>query len=156
MAGSINKVILVGNVGKDPEIRTMSNGQKVATFSLATSEKWKEKSGEIKQNTEWHRVVVFNQNLIDVVEKMIQKGTRLYIEGALRTRKWQDKSGNDCFVTEVVLNGFNATLVVAANGKESGRSVPPVDELPAGPRNNFDKEFEEAAKIMDNSDEIPF
>lgn len=158
MAGSINKVILVGNIGQEPQIRTMSNGQKVATFSLATSDQWKDKqTGEVKKNVEWHRIVVFNPNLIEVVERMVQKGTRLYLEGQLRTRKWQDKSGLDCYTTEVILNGFNATLVIAANGKESGRSVPPVDEPPAGPYNNLDSTFDEAASIMaDGSEDIPF
>lgn len=156
MAGSVNKVILVGNVGQNPQIRTMSNGQKVATLSLATSDRWKDKqTGETKKATEWYRIVVFNASLIDVVERMVQKGTRLYVEGQLRTRKWQTQTGQDAYTTEIILNGFNATLIIAANGRPSGQTPPPIDTMPDGPGNNFDKEFDKAMDIMDNSD-IPF
>jgi single-strand DNA-binding protein len=117
MAGSINKVILVGNLGQDPAVRTMQSGAKVVTFSLATSESWKDKTtGERKEQTEWHRVVIFNTNLADVAEKMLQKGTKLYVEGTLRTRKWQNQSGQDVYTTEVVLN-IGATMVILGNAK---------------------------------------
>lgn len=158
MAGSINRVILVGNVGQEPQIRTMSNGQKVATFSLATGERWKDKqTGEQREVTEWHRIVVFNAQLIDMTERMIQKGTRLYVEGSLRTRKWQNQQGQDAFTTEIVLNGFNAQLVVVANGKQMSQTPPPIDEPPAGPYSTIDQAFDAAAQIMaDDGSDIPF
>lgn len=113
MAGSINKVILVGNVGKDPETRTFSNGGKVCNFSLATSERWKDKqSGEQRESTQWHNIAIFNENLIRVVENYIKKGSKLYLEGALQTRKWQDRDGNDRWTTEVVLQRFRGELVM--------------------------------------------
>ena len=96
MAGSINKVILVGNIGQEPQVRTMNSGQKVVSFSLATSERWRDRgTGEQKEQTEWHRVVIFNPNLVDVAERMLQKGTKLYLEGSLKTRKWQNQQGAD-------------------------------------------------------------
>lgn len=153
MAGSINKVILVGNIGRDPEIRTMTNGQKVATFSLATSDRWKDKqTGEIKEAVEWHRIVVFNASLIDVVERMVQKGTRMYIEGQLRTRKWETQSGQDAYTTEIVLNGFSTQLIILAGAKQLSQTPPPIDAMPDGPGNNFDKEFEKATALMANED----
>jgi len=118
MAGSINKVILVGNVGQDPQTRTMQSGQKVITFSLATSDRWRDRqSGEQKEQTEWHRIVIFNPNLIEVAERMLQKGTKLYIEGTLRTRKWQNQQGIDTYTTEVVLNQFAGTMVILSGAK---------------------------------------
>jgi len=118
MAGSINKVILVGNVGQDPQVRTMQSGQKVVSFSLATSERWRDRqTGEQKEQTEWHRVVVFNPNLAEVAERMLQKGTKLYIEGSLRTRKWQNQQGLDVYTTEVVLNQFAGQMVILAGAK---------------------------------------
>jgi single-strand DNA-binding protein len=117
MAGSINKVILIGNLGRDPEIRSISTG-KVANFTIATSETWKDKNtGERKELTEWHRIVVFNQNLVDIVEKMLQKGTKVYIEGNLRTRKWTNQQGQEVYTTEVVLNGFNAQMTILGGAK---------------------------------------
>ncbi len=105
MAGSVNKVILVGNLGRDPEIRTMQNGGRVCNLSLATSESWRDKqSGERREKTEWHRVVIFNENLLDVAEKYLHKGSKIYVEGQLQTRKWQDQSGQDRYTTEVVMN----------------------------------------------------
>ena len=120
MAGSVNKVILVGNVGNDPEIRTFGNGGKVANRSIATSESWRDKSsGEKREKTEWHRVVIFNDGLVGIVERFVKKGTKVYIEGKLQTRKWQDQSGNDRYSTEVVLQGFDATLVML-DGRSGG------------------------------------
>lgn len=113
MAGSVNKVILVGNLGKDPEIRRTQDGRPIATLNVATSETWRDKaSGERKEKTEWHRVVIFNENLCKVVEQYVKKGAKLYIEGQLQTRKWQDKDGVDKYSTEVVLQGFNGTLTM--------------------------------------------
>ena len=108
MAGSVNKVILVGNIGRDPEIRSTQDGMRIANLSLATSETWRDKSsGERKEKTEWHRVAVFNDRLVDVIEKYVKKGAKLYIEGQLQTRKWTDKDGQDRYTTEVVLGRFN-------------------------------------------------
>lgn len=113
MAGSVNKVILVGNLGRDPEIRFTQAGKKSAYFSIATSDQWKDRqSGERRERTEWHRIVVFNEGLADVVERFVKKGSKLYIEGALRTRKWQGQDGKDNYTTEIVLDGFNSTLTM--------------------------------------------
>jgi len=108
---SVNKVILIGRVGKDPEIRSTQDGREVANFSVATSEYWKDKnSGERKEKTEWHKISVFNQGLIGVIKSYVKKGSKIYVEGSLQTRKWQDQSGKDCYSTEVVLQAFNGTL----------------------------------------------
>lgn len=113
MAGSVNKVILVGNLGKDPEIRRTQDGRPIANLSIATSETWRDKNtGERKEKTEWHRVVVFNEGLCKVVEQYLKKGAKVYIEGALQTRKWTDQSGVEKYSTEVVLQGFNSTLTM--------------------------------------------
>lgn len=113
MAGSVNKVILVGNLGKDPEIRRTQDGRPIANLSIATSESWRDKNtGEKREKTEWHRVVIFNENLCKVAEQYLRKGSKVYIEGALQTRKWQDQSGVEKFSTEVVLQGFNGTLAM--------------------------------------------
>ena len=113
MAGSVNKVILVGNVGRDPEIRSTQDGTRVANLSLATSENWRDKNtGERKERTEWHRVVIFNERLVDVVEKYVKKGAKLYIEGALQTRKWTDNTGAEKYSTEVVLQRFRGELTM--------------------------------------------
>lgn len=123
MAGSVNKVILVGNVGQDPEVRQFQNGGQVASFSLATSETWRDKaSGERKERTEWHRVSVFSEGLVRVVRDYVKKGAKLYIEGQLETRKWQDKDGQDRYTTEVVLRGFNSQLTMLDGRGEGGGS----------------------------------
>ena len=111
MAGSVNKVILVGNLGRDPEIRSTQDGQRIATFSLATSESWRDRSsGERKERTEWHRVVIFNERLVEVVEKYVKKGAKLYVEGALQTRKWTDNQNQERYTTEVVIGRFNGDI----------------------------------------------
>ena len=111
MAGSVNKVILVGNLGKDPEVRRLNSGDQVVSFSVATSETWRDKnSGERKERTEWHNVVIFNENLGKVAEQYCKKGTKVYVEGQLQTRKWQDQSGNDRYTTEIVLQRFRGEL----------------------------------------------
>ena len=149
MAGSINKVILVGNIGQEPQVRTMQSGQKVGSFSLATSDRWRDKqSGEQKEQTEWHRVVVFAPNLVEVAERMLQKGTKLYIEGTLRTRKWQNQQGVDTYTTEVVLNPYAGQMVILSGAKTmdggmSGESAPA-----SQPR--------EEVNIEDIADDIPF
>jgi single-strand DNA-binding protein len=136
MAGSVNKVILVGNVGKDPEIRHTQSGKKIANINVVTNESWRDRqSGERKERAEFHRIVVFNEGLADVVERFVKKGSKLYIEGTLRTRKWQGQDGKDNYTTEVVLDGFNSTLTMldsrsgdggnsssSGYGKDSGQS----------------------------------
>lgn len=122
MAGSVNKVILVGKLGADPEIRRTQSGTPIANLNVATSESWRDRnSGERKEKTEWHRVVIFNEGLCKVAEQYLKKGASVYIEGALTTRKWQDQSGQDKYSTEVVLNGFNSTLTML-DGPSGGAS----------------------------------
>lgn len=127
MAGSVNKVILVGNLGKDPEIRRTQDGRPIANLRIATSESWRDKSsGERREKTEWHSVVIFNENLCKVAEQYLRKGAKVYIEGQLQTRKWQDQQGQDRYSTEVVLQGFNGQLTMldgargAAGGLQEG------------------------------------
>ena len=113
MAGSVNKVILLGNLGRDPEIRSTQSGSKMATFSMATSKRWKDKNTqEQRDKTSWHNIVVFGDGLVDIVEKYVKKGSKIYVEGELQTRKWQDQDGNDRYSTEVVLQGFNSNLTL--------------------------------------------
>ena len=121
MAGSVNKVILIGNLGRDPEIKQMPSGGSIANLSIATSESWRDKaSGERKEKTEWHRVVVFNEGLVRIVEQYLKKGSKVYLEGQLETRKWTDKDGNDKYSTEVVLRNFGSTLTMLDGRNEGG------------------------------------
>ncbi len=124
MAGSVNKVILVGNLGKDPEVRRLGSGDPVVNLRIATSENWRDKAtGERKERTEWHSVVIFNENLAKIAEQYLKKGSKVYIEGQLQTRKWQDQSGQDRYSTEVVLQGFNSQLTMLdGRGGGSGAS----------------------------------
>lgn len=123
MAGSINKVILVGNLGRDPEVRAAQDGSKIANLSIATSETWKDKlTGERKEKTEWHRVVVFNPQISEYVEKYVTKGTKLYIEGQLQTRKWQDQTGVERYTTEVVLTRFKGEISILDSKGDSSMS----------------------------------
>ena len=120
MAGSVNKVILIGNLGKDPEIRRTQDGRPIANLSVATSETWRDKAtGERKEKTEWHRVVIFNEGLCKVAEQYLKKGAKVYLEGALQTRKWTDQSGVEKYSTEVVLQNFNSTLTML-DGRSGG------------------------------------
>lgn len=154
MAASINKVILVGNIGQDPQVRTMQSGQKIVNFSLATSERWRDRqSGEQKEQTEWHRVVVFNPNLVDVAERMLQKGTKLYIEGSLRTRKWQNQQGVDVYTTEVVLNPFSGQMVILG-GAKSLDGMAGGDYAMAGP--SAAPQPREEISVAEIGDDIPF
>ena len=141
MSGGVNKCIIVGNLGKDPEIRTSQEGKKIANFSVATSESWKDKStGERKEKTEWHNVVVFNEGLAKVAESYLRKGSKVYLEGSLVTRKWVDKQGQDRYSTEVVLQGFGGTLVMLSKveradeepTRQSRSSAPSSDLLDDG------------------------
>jgi single-strand DNA-binding protein len=158
MAGSVNKVILVGNLGRDPEIRSTQDGLRIANLSVATSESWRDKSsGERKEKTEWHRVAIFNERLVDIVEKYLKKGSKVYIEGALQTRKWTDNSGQERYTTEVVLQRFRGELTMLdgrAGGGEGGfSSDSPEDEAPArasAPR------AARAPSAQELDDEIPF
>jgi single-strand DNA-binding protein len=121
MAGSVNKVILVGNLGRDPEVRNTQNGSKIANLSVATSESWTDKgSGERREKTEWHRVVIFDERLADVAEKYLRKGSKIYVEGALQTRKWTDNSGQEKYTTEVVLQRFRGNLTMLDTRGGSG------------------------------------
>src|ERR1700674_2352515 len=135
MAGSINKVILVGNLGRDPEVRSTQDGSKMANLSLATSESWKDKnSGERREKTEWHRVVIFNDRLVDVAEKYLKKGSKIYIEGQLQTRKWTDQSGQERYSTEVVVSRFRGELTMLdgrGGGGEGGGDGGGMSEPPA-------------------------
>ena len=155
MSGSINKVILVGNLGRDPEIRTLNSGDKVANLNLATSESWRDRtSGERKERTEWHRVVIFNDNLVKVAENYLRKGSKIYVEGALQTRKYTDQAGVEKFSTEVVLQKFRGELTMldgradgAREGGDAGGFAPGPRAGGSGPREDFS---------ADPDDEIPF
>lgn len=158
MAGSVNKVILVGNLGADPEVRRTQDGRPVVNLRMATSESWRDKnSGERRERTEWHRVVIFSEGLCRIAEQYLKKGSKIYLEGQLQTRKWEDQSGQERYTTEVVLQGFNSTLTMldGRGGEESGgggRSggdfgqSGPLDQ-PSRERSNFSEELD---------DEVPF
>lgn len=125
MAGSLNKVTLIGNLGRDPEIRHTQDGRPIANFSIATTESWKDKStGERREKTEWHNIVVFSEGLTRVIENYVKKGSKLYIEGQLQTRKWQDQNGNDRYTTEIVLQNYNSQLILLdSRGQQSGNTA---------------------------------
>ncbi|MGH1417366.1 MAG: single-stranded DNA-binding protein [Hyphomicrobiaceae bacterium] len=132
MAGSINKVILVGNLGNDPEIRRTQDGRPIANLSIATSESWRDKNtGEKREKTEWHRVVIFNEGLCKIAEQYLRKGSKVYLEGQLQTRKWQDQSGQDKYSTEVVLQGFNGNLTML-DGRSGGAGAGAGDNYSSG------------------------
>tara|TARA_B100000959_G_scaffold258411_1_gene293268 strand:+ start:139 stop:597 length:459 start_codon:yes stop_codon:yes gene_type:complete len=152
MAGSLNKVLLIGRLGADPEIKQMVNGKNVARFSLATSNTWKDKNtGEKKEKTEWHRVVIFNEGLANVVKQYLKKGSQVYIEGQLSTRKWRDeKTGQDKYSTEVVLQGFNSSLTMLG-GKNSGQ-----DNFSQISNDSALPDDSSASPNKDLDDEIPF
>ena len=160
MAGSVNKVILVGNLGRDPEIRTLNSGDRVANLRIATSESWRDKAtGERKEKTEWHQVVIFNENIVRVAEQYLRKGSTVYVEGALQTRKWTDQSGAEKYSTEVVLQKFRGelTMLDGRGGAETGESYggsehgggfqPGPANRSSGPRETFSADLD---------DEIPF
>ena len=133
MAGSVNKVILVGNLGRDPEIRSMQSGEEVCQLSVATSETWRDKaSGERKERTEWHRVVIFNENLVKVAKQYLKKGSKVYLEGSLQTRKWTDKDGAEKFTTEVVLQRYRGELTMLDGRGEGGGGFSGGDDYGSG------------------------
>ncbi len=152
MAGSLNKVLLIGRLGADPEIKQMVNGKSVARLSLATSNTWKDKNtGEKKEKTEWHRVVIFNEGLVNVVQQYLKKGAQIYIEGQLSTRKWRDeKAGVDKYSTEVVLQGYNSTLTMLG-GKVGGQ-----ENLSQNKNDSILPDDTSATTNQDLDDEIPF
>ena len=142
MAGSLNKVMLIGNLGKDPEIRRTQDGRAIANLSIATSESWRDKApGERKEKTEWHRVVIFNEGLCKVIEQYVKKGAKLYIEGALQTRKWTDKDGVEKYSTEVVLQGFNSTLTMLDTQSGQDRTQSGAKPEMAGARDDTEIPF---------------
>ena len=133
MSGSVNKVILIGNLGRDPEVRTMQNGGKVCNLSVATSERWKDRNtGEQQERTEWHRVAIFDDRLADVAERYLQRGSKVYLEGELQTRKWQDQSGQDRYTTEVVLRRFRGVLTMLDSRSGGGSAPSGEGRLPGG------------------------
>jgi single-strand DNA-binding protein len=167
VAGSVNKVILIGNLGKDPEIRSMQNGGKVCNLSIATSENWKDKStGERKEKTEWHRVVIFNENLSTVAERYLKKGSKVYIEGQIETRKWADQSGQERYSTEIVLRQFRGELTLLdsrdGGGMGGGASYGGGgDEYSEAPARSFSQPASGGGNFSsrpatDLDDEIPF
>tara|TARA_B100001989_G_scaffold6415_1_gene4248 strand:- start:119 stop:580 length:462 start_codon:yes stop_codon:yes gene_type:complete len=153
MAGSLNKVQLIGRLGADPEIKQMVNGKNVARLSLATSQSWKDKtSGERKEKTEWHRIVIFNEGLVNVVQQYLKKGANVYIEGQLATRKWKDESsGQDKYSTEIVLQGYNSNLTMLDGKNKNEQSSNLVSQNKSSlPKDNINQD------ISDLDDEIPF
>lgn len=149
MAGSVNKVILIGNLGRDPEIRSMPNGDRIANLSIATSETWRDKSsGERKEKTEWHRVVIFNDNIVKVVENYVKKGSTVYIEGALQTRKWTDQQGVEKYSTEIVVSRFKGELTMLGGNPSEGGQRREDDRRGGG--------GEPQRQAYDLNDDIPF
>ena len=151
MAGSLNKVQLIGRLGADPEVKQMVNGKSVARISLATSQSWKDRnSGEKKEKTEWHRIVVFNEGLVNVVQQYLKKGAQVYIEGQLSTRKWKDEqTGQDKYSTEIILQGYNSTLTMLG-----GSNANNISSSSSSKNNDFDQTDQQ--KNTDLDDEIPF
>jgi len=152
MAGSINKVVLVGNLGRDPEIRHSASGRKIASFSVATSDVWKDANGERQEKTEWHRVVVFSPNTADFVERFLHKGSKVYVEGSLQTRKWTDNNGQDRYATEIIVGNFKGEIV-SLDGKNE--STPDG----ASPDAGWDSSASDGASAPEAEafdDEIPF
>ena len=158
MSGSVNKVILVGNLGRDPEIRTLNSGDRVANLNLATSETWRDRnSGERKERTEWHRVVIFNDNLVKVAENYLRKGSKVYIEGALQTRKYQDASGQEKYSTEIVLQKFRGELTMLDGKGEGGeRGDSDSGGYSSGGRASGSTSAPRESFSADLDDEIPF
>ena len=152
MAGSLNKVLLIGRLGADPEIKQMVNGKNVARLSLATSQSWKDKNtGERKEKTEWHRVVIFNEGLINVIQQYLKKGANVYVEGQLSTRKWKDEStGQDKYSTEIVLQGYNSSLTMLDGKNKNSDTSPVSDSKSSLPNDNLNQDN------SDLDDEIPF
>ncbi len=159
MVGSVNKAILLGNLGRDPEIRSMQSGAKMASFSIATSKRWKDKNTqEQKEKTSWHNIVVFGDGLVDIVEKYVKKGSKIYVEGELQTRKWQDKDGNDRYTTEVILQGYNCNLTLLDNRNSSQNSTEYQDssQIEGSKSINDDSAVNQSNDSSDLDEDIPF
>jgi len=158
MAGSVNKVVLVGNLGKDPEVRNAQNGAKIVSLTLATSESWTDKaSGERREKTEWHRVVIFNERIADVAERFLRKGRKIYLEGALQTRKWTDQSGQERYTTEIVVDRFRGDLVLLDSaGSHNDESRYGLDDRPSRSAPARDSAFGGGSAGAGLDDEIPF
>ena len=157
MSASVNKVILLGNLGRDPDIRSMQSGKKMASFSIATSKRWKDRNTqEQKENTSWHNIVVFNEGLVDVIEKYVKKGSRIYVEGELSTRKYQDKDGNDRYTTEVVLQGYNSNLTMLDTRNTGLTSTEDVSSNSSLDSKAEDLHDTKASDSQDLDDDIPF
>ena len=157
MVGSVNKVILLGNLGRDPEIRSMQSGSKMATFSMATSKRWKDKTtNEQRDKTSWHNVVVFGDGLVNIIERFVKKGSKIYIEGELQTRKWQDQEGNDKYTTEVILQGYNCnlTLLDTRNQNTEDLSTDENQSSEVSISNNTKESISSSKEEID--DDIPF
>ena len=158
MVGSVNKVILLGNLGRDPEIRSMQSGSKMASFSIATSKRWKDKNTqEQKEKTSWHNIVVFGDGLVNIVENYVKKGSKIYVEGELQTRKWQDQDGNDKYTTEVILQGYNCNLTLLDSKGTSNFQKDSIEK-----QSNIDDNNKTNDKLSNNQesevldDDIPF
>ena len=157
MVGSVNKTILLGNLGRDPEIRSMQSGAKMASFSIATSKRWKDRNTqEQKEKTSWHNIVVFGDGLVDIVEKYVKKGSKIYVEGELQTRKWQDKDGNDRYTTEVILQGYNCnlTLLDSRNNSQIDSNTSDQSEQSQAIENNTIGN--QSSDSVDLDEDIPF
>jgi single-strand DNA-binding protein len=167
MAGSVNKVILIGNLGADPEIRHTQDGRPVCNMRVATSENWRDRNtGERREKTEWHNVVIFNEGLCKIAEQYLRKGSKVYLEGQLQTRKWQDREGNDRYTTEVVLQGFNSSLTMLDTRSGGGMSAGAGSGLQEGGQSGYDRSPADTSRRsgsqssesfdQDLDDEIPF
>ena len=157
MVGSVNKAILLGNLGRDPEIRSMQSGAKMASFSIATSKRWKDRNTqEQKEKTSWHNIVVFGDGLVDIVEKYVKKGSKIYVEGEIQTRKWQDKEGNDRYTTEVILQGYNSNLTLLDsrnNPQVSSNNTDQMDQSKSIEDNSFGSQTSDSDDL---DEDIPF
>ena len=157
MVGSVNKAILLGNLGRDPEIRSMQSGSKMASFSIATSKRWKDRNTqEQKEKTSWHNIVVFGDGLVDIVEKYVKKGSKIYVEGEIQTRKWQDKDGNDRYTTEVILQGYNSNLTLLDsrnNPQMSSNNTDQIDQSKSIEDNSFGTQSSDSDDL---DEDIPF
>ena len=156
MVGSINKVILIGNLGRDPEIRSMQSGNKMASFSIATSKRWKDKTTqEQKEKTSWHNIVVFGDGLVNIVEQYVKKGSKIYIEGELQTRKWQDQEGKDRYTTEVILQGYNCNLTLL-DSRNSNTSNSENQLNSSNEQNQTKNNVSQNVDSSTDDDDIPF
>ena len=156
MVGSVNKVILLGNLGRDPEIRSMQSGSKMASFSIATSKRWKDKNTqEQKEKTSWHNVVVFGDGLVNIVENYVKKGSKIYVEGELQTRKWQDQDGNDRYTTEVVLQGYNCNLTLL-DSKGTNNNTESLNDSNPVVNNEITDSSKNKLESNEPDDDIPF